>query len=72
MINYRVVEMDNEYLIQAEHDNTSWLVEIVFESNEKQYADAMCRILNEEAKRSFEFGQWNGMNFQKETKLMKK
>jgi hypothetical protein len=72
MINYSVLEMNNEYLIQAQHDNAHWLAEIVFDCNEKVYADAMCRILNDEAKRAFDLGQWNGKQFEKQVKLMKR
>lgn len=64
MINYEVLSIDNDYLIQGNDGNNHfWLIKAVFEEKEKDYADAFCRVLNEEVKRGYELGFFTSRMF---------
>ncbi len=56
---YEVIEVEGELLIQGTKDNCFWLVECVFELNEREYAEAFCRLLNKETERAYSEGDWD-------------
>ncbi|MED2944231.1 hypothetical protein P4284_22775 [Bacillus swezeyi] len=52
MIKYELQEQEDCLVILAEEDGFGWLVELGFDKNEKEYAEAFRRILNIETNKA--------------------
>jgi hypothetical protein len=59
MFKYQLQEQEDCFVIQGNRENIFWLVEVVFEKSEKEYAETFVRILNNEAERVYDDTKFN-------------